>query len=148
MVPQWFRKTYITFFVFFIIIALQTPIYHQHVADTHHSEPVKHTDHIEPHHSNDYSLDVHGTDFFQDALPEETDHSHNHTHFEKELFRKTRIESITFNTASVYGLVAFDILLQLAPSLSKSSYSPDARISYRKIFAKTSSGLSPPVYSS
>ncbi len=148
MVPQWFRKTYITFFVYFIIIALQTPIYHQHVADTHRSESVKHTDHIEPHHSNDYSVDVHGKDTFQEALPEDTDHSHNHAHFEKELFRKTRIENIAVNTAFVYGIVVFDNVSKHLLSFSKSSYNPNARISYRKIFAKTSSGLSPPVYSS
>ena len=139
------RRTYVNLLILIIVIALQTPIYHQHVDDTHHSEPVKHTEHIEPHHSNDYSIDVHGTDIFQDALPEETDHSHNHAHFEKDLFRKTRIESITVNTPSVYGIVSFDILSQHAPSLSEFSYISNTAISYSRIFAKTSSGLSPPL---
>ena len=142
------RRTSVNLLILFIVISLQTPIYHQHVNDSHHSEPSKHTDHIEPHHSNDYSVGVHGKDTFQDALPEDTDHSHNHAHFEKDLFRKSRIENIAVNTAFVYGIVVFDNVSKHLLSFSKSSYNPNARISYRKIFTKTSSGLSPPVYSS
>ena len=140
------KKFYVNLLILFIVIALQTPIYHQHVDDNHHSEPDSHTDHIALHHSNDYSIDSHGTDIFQDTLPEKTDHTHNHAHFEKNLFRNTRIEKAAVKTASVYNLVSFDVLSKHVLSFSKPSCNPYALISYSKTYAKTSSGLSPPVY--
>lgn len=142
------RRFYVNLLIGFIVISLLTPIYHQHVDNDHHSESTKHTDHIAPHHSNDYSVDLHGTDIFADSLPEKTDHSHNHAHFEKDLFRKTRIETITAKTTSVYDLVLFDISSKHLLPLSKFLNDPYTTIFYSQNSAKTSSGLSPPVYSS
>ncbi len=142
------KRLYVNLLILFIVVALQTPIYHQHVDDNHHIEPISHTDHIAPHHSNDYAIDLHGTDIFQNTLPEKTDHTHNHAHFEKDLFRNNRIERAAVKTASVYNPVSFDVLSKHVLSFSKSSYNPYTLISCSKTYAKTSSGLSPPVYSS
>jgi len=148
MILNYVKRIYVDLLILFIAIALQSPIYHQHVDLGHHDNPVGHTGNIIPHHTNDSSIDLHGTDIFQDALPEKNDHSHNHAHFEKDLFRTTRTENITVDTASVYGFVSFDIVSKRLLSFGKFSYSPNTAISYGKIFARTSSGLSPPVHSS
>lgn len=148
MILNYVKRIYVDLLILFIAIALQSPIYHQHVDLSHHDKPVSHTDNITPHHTNNYSIDLHGTDIFQDAPPEKNDHSHNHAHFEKDLFHNTRIENIIVDTASVYGFVSLDIVSKHLLSFGKLSYGPNTTISYGKIFTNTSSGLSPPVHSS
>ena len=140
------KRSFVNLLILFIVIAFQTPIYHQHVNDNHNIEPISHTNHIAPHHSSDYSIDSHGTDIFQDTLPEKTDHTHNHAHFEKDLFRNNRIAKDVVITASVYNPVSLDVLSKHVFSFNQSSYNPYTLTSYSITYAKTSSGLSPPVY--
>jgi hypothetical protein len=140
------NKTYFNFIVFFIVIAIHFPIYHQHV-DDHHPEPLKHTDNIEPHSPNDYSVNSHETILEPDVFTEESHDTHYHSHFEKDFYRTRRIDTNKFKTISVYTIDTFNNLPTHSLTLKKHSYDYYKPKYYSNNYAKTSSGLSPPRFS-
>jgi len=141
-----FNKSCLHFIVFFIVIALHAPIYHQHV-DNHQHEPLQHTDNIAPHHPNDYSVNSHRTGFSQDVLPEKSHHIHYHAHFEKDILRTNRIDTKKGKTISVYTFMTFNIVSTHSLDLKKHSYDYYKPNYYNNNSAKTFSGLSPPIHS-
>ena len=147
MMPHWFRKTYITFFVFFITISLHSPIYHQHI-DDHHPAQSTHTHNIDSHHPNDYTLTSGKKELIHELLYVDSHQTHYHAHFEKDLYRTNRIFSKIVKIESDIKLLTYNNLSIQSPVSNKYSYHLYTSISYSKTFAKTSSGLSPPVYSS
>ena len=52
------KKIYVTFLIFFIVVVLHSPVYHQHI-DDYHPETTKHNDNVAPHAPNDYSVNTH-----------------------------------------------------------------------------------------
>lgn len=142
-----FQKTCLYLFIFFIIIALQAPIYHQHVDDNHKHDPLIYADYVASHHPNDYSESIHRTDVFQDALPEKSHHTHNHAHYEKNLVRIIRIDLNRVEAISVYTSDVFNNLPTYALALNKFAFDAYKPKLYSRNYAKTSSGLSPPLFS-
>lgn len=142
-----FKKTCLHFLIFFIVIALHAPIYHQHVDDNHQREPLKHSDYIAPHHPNDYSVNSHRTGFSQDVLPEESHHAHYHSHFDRDLLQTSLLDTKKVKAISVYTFMTFNNLSTHSLALKKHSYDYYKPKYYNNISAKTSSGLSPPIYS-
>lgn len=141
------NKTLFNLVVFFIVIALNAPIYHQHVDDKHKHEPFEDTDNIALHHPNDYSANSHRTGFYEDVAPEESHHAHYHPHFEKDLLRTSRIDTKEVETISVYAFMTFNNLPTYSLALNKHSYDYYKPKYYSNNSAKTFSGLSPPIYS-
>lgn len=141
-----FKKSCLHLIVFFIVIALHSPIYHQHADDNHQHESLKHT-YIAPHHPNDYSVTSHRTVFPQDGLPEKSQHTHYHSHFEKDLLRTGRIDTKTVKTISVYTFMTSNNVSTHSLALKKHSCDQYKLKYYSNNSAKTSSGLSPPIYS-
>ncbi len=138
------HKTCLHFLLFFIVITLQTPIYHQHVNDNHLHDPLKYTDYVAPHHPNDYSINSHRTVVSQNALPEKSHHTHNHAHYEKDLVRTLRIDLNKAKTIPDYTFDAFNNKSNNALALKKFSFDYYMPKYYGNNYAKTSSGLSPP----
>ncbi len=141
------NKTYYTFVIFLIVIALHSPIYHKHIDENHHHEPIKQTDNIAHHHPNDYSVDSHGTEFSQEVLPAESHHTHYHSHFEKDLLQVTRINTIYSETIAGYTYIAFNNPSTHSLTKRRHSYKQYKSKYYTNTSAKTASGLSPPIIS-
>ena len=142
-----FQKTCLPFLIFAIVIVLNSPIYHQHVDDNHKHDSLIHADYVASHHPNDYSESIHRTDVFQDALPEKSHHTHNHAHYEKNLVRTIRTDSNRVETISVYTFDIFNNLPTCALALNKFSFNSYKPKHHSRNYAKTSSGLSPPLFS-
>jgi len=142
-----FKRTSLNFIIFFIVIALHAPIYHQHIYN-HHSESLKHTDNITPHSLNDYSINSHETIFETETFTEESHTTHYHLHFDQIVYRISRIDTNTVKTISDYTFDAFNNLPTHPFVLKKHSYAYYKTKHYSNNHAKTSSGLSPPIYSS
>jgi len=143
MMLHWFRKTYVTLFIFFVVIAFHSPIYHQHV-DDHHPDPLTHTDNIASHNPNDYSANSHKTGFLNEVLPDESHQAHFHAHFEKEFYTTSRIVTKKVKTIYSNAYEAFSSLSTNNLALNKYSYDYYQPQYYSNDFSKTSSGLSPP----
>jgi hypothetical protein len=141
-----FKKTYLHFLIFFIVIALCFPIYHQHI-DNYHPEPLTPADHVTPHPPNDYSVSSHETILERESLPEGSHHTHYHSHFEKDFYRTRRIDTDKVKTMSVYTFEAFNSLSINSLVLKKQSHDYYNPKYYCNNYAKTSSGLSPPRFS-
>ena len=141
-----YRKSYVTCLILFIVVLLHSPVYHQHV-DDHHLGPLEHTDHSSPHSPNDYSANLHITEFSHEVLPEESHHAHYHLHIKEDFYRSPRIDTNKVKTISVYVFEAFNNLSTNSPTLKKQSYNYYNPKTCSNNCDKTSSGLSPPIYS-
>jgi len=139
-------KSFVTFLIVFISIALNAPVYHQH-GDDHHPDQSTHTHNIDSHHPNDYTLTSHKKELINEVLPDESHQTHYHAHFEKSLYGINRIVSKIVETVSDVELLPYNNFSNQPPVSIKLTYHPYRSIFYSKTFAKTSSGLSPPVYS-
>ena len=144
---HWLRKYSVSFLILFIAITLHAPLYHQHV-DDYFSDQSTHMHSIDSHHPNDYTLTSVKKALIHEVFPDESHQTHFHVHFEKDLYRSNRIVSKIVETVSDVKLLTYDNLSIQSPVTSKYTYHPYTSIFYSKTFAKTSSGLSPPVYTS
>ena len=122
------------------------PVYHQHV-DDHHLEPLEHTDHSSPHSPNDYSVTSHESIIEPEIFVEKSHDTHYHLHYEKQLYRFSRIDKNKVKAISTQTLEAFNILPTTSPAVKKYSYAYYKPQYYSNRHTKTYSGLSPPVYS-
>ena len=140
------NKTLFNLVVFFIVIALNAPIYHQHV-DNHYPKPLKHIDNIASHvHNNDF-VNSFETKLEPDFFTEEFHDTHYHLHFEEKIYTIGRIERNKTKTIVVYIFDAFNNLPTHSLALKKQLYDYYKPKYYSNNSAKTFSGLSPPIYS-
>ncbi len=141
-----FRKNYVFFLVFFIVILLHSPAYHQHF-NNHYPGALKHADHIAPHSPNDYSVNSHIREYHHEVLPIESHHTYYHLHLKEGFFRSARIDMNKIKTVSVYKLKDFNNLSTHSNTLKKYSYDYYKPRYYSNNYTYKSSGLSPPIYS-
>ena len=139
------KKTYTCVLIFFIVIVLHSPIYHQHV-DDRHPESITHTDNIADHSPNDYSLKSHETSLETKVFTEDTHTTHYHLHFEQTIYYIGRVDTSKVKTISGYTFDAFNNLPMQPLAPKKYSYDYYKSIYYSKNYAKTFSGLSPPQF--
>ncbi len=138
------NKTCLHFLIFFILIALNFPLFHEHI-DNHH-EIAKHADNIAHHSLNDYSVNSHKTFSMKEFLPIESHHTHYHSHFEKDFYRTPRIDTNNVKTIYVYTFNSFNNPPTHSLALKRHSYDSYKPESCINNTAKTSSGLSPPIH--
>ena len=140
------RKSYVTVLIFFIVVVLHSPVYHQHI-DDYHPETTKHNDNVAPHAPNDYSVNSHDSIIEPEYFTEKSHDTHYHLHFEKPFYRYSRIDKNKIKTISFQTLEAFNSLSPNTPALKKHLYAYYKPKHYSNHYAKTFSGLSPPIYS-
>lgn len=147
MRTHWLRKYSVIFLIFFIAITLHAPVYHQHVED-HHPDQSAHTHSTDSHHPNDYILASHEKVLIHEVLSDKSHHTHYHAHFEKDLYRINRIATKKVKTVFDVTLLTYNNISIQSPISNNYTYYPYNPNFNRKASAKTSSGLSPPIYSS
>ncbi len=139
------KNSFATVLIFFIIVTLYSPIFHQHVEENHLQEPLGHTHNISLHSPKDYSANSHGSSSSKAVLSDNYNHTHYHSHFGKDLLRVRRIEDQQIQLSFLYALKTFNSLLTQSLALKKYSYNQYKSKNYSSNSAKTSSGLSPPI---
>ncbi len=144
---QMIKRIFATVLIFFIIIALHSPIYHQHVERNHLLEPLQHTHDISRHSPSDYSVILRGSSTSMAGLSVDFNHTYYYSHFGKNVLRIRRIENNQVQASVLYVINTFDNLSTQLLALKKHSYNQYKSKNYSNNSAKTSSGLSPPIYS-
>ncbi len=141
------KNSFVNVLIFIIIVALYSPIFHQHAKENHPQEPLGHTHNISLHSSSDYSLNSHGSSSSKAVLSDSFSHTHYHSHFGNDLLRIRRIENQQIQSSFLYMLKTFNNLSTQSLALKKYSYNQYKSKYYSRNSAKTSSGLSPPIFS-